>query len=332
MMGGQAPDQRWYWDGKAWNTDLKAAPVPRTIAAFRPAFAAALAQPRAGLEPTALCQARATPYQITPTLTVGNGTLARGAGDTRNFRASPEIDGATLAIALGLVGEMGLGKGAATDVLSVGLSGTDYVGHSYGSGGQEMCLQMLGLDRELDGFFAALDAAKIDYAVVLSADHGGLDLVERLRAGGVSDAQRLDPDFTVREDRQAACRADRAERAGAARRVGRGRVDRQEPVGRRPPHRRGRRDRHRQGASAGRDRVHRRRDGRDPDAERRSVPVDASPAVSGELRSGAVGRPADRAQEPRTRRSRSPASAMSRATDRRGITTAACQSSSGAPE
>jgi hypothetical protein len=197
MMGGQAPDQRWYWDGKAWVTDLKSAPVPRTIAAFRPAFAAALAQPRAGLVPTPLCQARATPYQITPTLTVGNGTLARGAGDNRNFRASPEIDGATLAIALGLVGEMGLGKGAATDVLSVSLSATDYVGHSYGSGGQEMCLQVLGLDRELDGFFVALDAAKVDYAVVLSADHGGLDLVERLRAGGMKDAARLDPEFTL---------------------------------------------------------------------------------------------------------------------------------------
>ena len=197
MMGGQGPDQRWYWDGKTWSTDLKAAPVPRTITAFRPALAAALAQPRAGLEPPPLCQARATPYQITPTLTVGNGTLARGTGDNRNFRASPELDGATLAIALGLVAEMGLGKGAATDVLSVGLSATDYVGHSYGSGGQEMCLQMLGLDRELGGFFAALDAAKIDYAVMLSSDHGGLDLVERLRAGGVSGAQRLDPNFTV---------------------------------------------------------------------------------------------------------------------------------------
>ncbi|UUR08849.1 alkaline phosphatase family protein [Sphingomonas glaciei] len=211
MMSGQAPDQRWYWDGKAWVTDLKSAPLPRTIFAFRPAFAAAFAQPRAGLEPTPLCKARATPYQVSPTLTVGNGTLARGAGDNRNFRASPEIDGATLAIALGLVGEMGLGKGPATDMLSVGLSGTDYVGHSYGWGGQEMCLQMLGLDRELDGFFAGLDASKIDYAVVLSADHGGLDLVERLKAGGVADAARLDPEFTVQNiGRQLAGRIGRS--------------------------------------------------------------------------------------------------------------------------
>lgn len=197
MMGGHVADQRWYWDGKSWATDLKNASVPRTITAFRPAFAAALAQPRAGLEPPALCQARATPFQVSPTLTVGNGTLARGAGDNRNFRASPEIDGATLAIGLGLVGEMGLGKGPATDVLSLGLSGTDYVGHSYGWGGQEMCLQMLALDREIAGFLAALDAQKLDYAVVVSADHGGLDLVERLRAGGVSDAARLDSNFTV---------------------------------------------------------------------------------------------------------------------------------------
>jgi arylsulfatase A-like enzyme len=119
------------------------------------------------------------------------------AGDSKAFRNSPRFDGMTLALAMGLVGEMGLGKGPATDILSVGLSGTDVVGHAYGRGGQEMCLQMLSLDRDLGGFLDRLDAAKIDYAVVLSADHGGLDLVERLRDQGNARAARLDPNFSI---------------------------------------------------------------------------------------------------------------------------------------
>lgn len=199
MMGGRRVDQRWFWDGKKWTTDQSARPVPRTLSVFNQAFAAQLAQARPGLQPPALCQARATPFAVTPSLTVGNGTLSRGAGDVRGFRASPELDGAVLALAAGLTAEMGLGRGPATDLLSVGLSATDYVGHSYGSGGQEMCLQMLALDRELGDFLARLDQSRIDYAVMLSSDHGGMDLAERLRAAGNPRAQRADPGLAAEE-------------------------------------------------------------------------------------------------------------------------------------
>ena len=199
MMSGHSADQRWYWNGRAWASDLVRAPEPRSVAAFRAAFAARLAEPQPGLVPPALCQARATPFQVTPTITVGNGTLARAAGDARAVRASPELDGATLALAAALTQELGLGRGAATDVLSVGLSATDYVGHAYGSGGQEMCLQMLALDRELGDFLRQLDGMGVDYAVMLSADHGGMDIPERLRAGGVAEAQRADPGLDAEE-------------------------------------------------------------------------------------------------------------------------------------
>ena len=49
-----------------------------------------------------------------------------------------------------------------------------------------MCLQLLSLDRDLGSFFNVLDAEGIDYSVVLTADHGGMDIPERLRAKGVS--------------------------------------------------------------------------------------------------------------------------------------------------
>src|SRR3546814_11266365 len=95
--------------------------------------------------------------------------------------ASPEADGAVLATAAALRQVRKMGEGDGTDLLIVGLSATDYVGHSTGTEGSEMCLQMAGLDRELGDFFARLDATGIDYAVALTADPGGHDLPGRQR-------------------------------------------------------------------------------------------------------------------------------------------------------
>ena len=80
---------------------------------------------------------------------------------------------------------MRLGEGPATDLLAIGVSATDYVGHTYGTQGSEMCIQLLALDRALGDFFAELDATGIDYVVVLTADHGGIDMPERDREHGV---------------------------------------------------------------------------------------------------------------------------------------------------
>ena len=78
----------------------------------------------------------------------GRSVCSRG-GDANAFRASPELDASTLALAAGLVDEMQLGRGASPDVLAISLSGTDYVGHAYGTEGEEMCLQLLELDRDM---------------------------------------------------------------------------------------------------------------------------------------------------------------------------------------
>ena len=193
MMGGRNVDQRWYWDGRKFASNLKSAAVPATIAKANAALTVALAAAREPLTLPPSCQAKATPYVLTPQLTVGAGRFARAAGDVRAFRASPEFDGAVLAIAAGLVQELRLGRDAAPDVLSVGLSATDYVGHGLGSGGAEMCLQLLSLDRDLRSFFNVLDAEGVDYSVVLTGDHGGMDIPERLRAKGVANATRADP-------------------------------------------------------------------------------------------------------------------------------------------
>jgi arylsulfatase A-like enzyme len=56
-----------------------------------------------------------------------------------------------------------------------------------------MCLQLLEIDRDLGDFLDALDSTGVDYAVALTADHGGADIPERLRAKGVPDAASIDP-------------------------------------------------------------------------------------------------------------------------------------------
>jgi hypothetical protein len=196
MMGGHNPDARWYWDGKKFATDLGALPPPAVDRA-NGAIAAAIATPPAPLVPDPYCASKAQPFTLPGGMVVGNGVFARAAGDANAFRASPQFDGAVLALAGALVQDMRLGSGQAPDLLSISLSATDYVGHGLGPGGQEMCLQLLSLDRSLGDFFRFLDSASVDYAVILSADHGGLDIPERLQAKGVKDAVRVDKNLTA---------------------------------------------------------------------------------------------------------------------------------------
>ena len=192
MMGGRALDQRWYWDGKTYVTDLQGTGMPRAVTAARTAVAQAIAAERPALQMPALCQSKSRVVPIEGGgAPVGNGAFARKAGDMRNFRASPEFDGATLALAAALIEEMQLGRGPSTDIISVGLSATDYVGHSYGTEGAEMCLQLFSLDRDLGDFFRLLDGKGIDYLVMLTADHGGQDIPERKRLAGVAGASRV---------------------------------------------------------------------------------------------------------------------------------------------
>lgn len=193
MMTGHKADQRWYWTGAKFETDFTNNPVPTVVAKLNTAAAAGLAQPRPGLEPTSFCAAKGTPVALPGGKTVGAGRLARSAGDRDAFEASTELDGDTLALAAGLLDELRLGRGRSPDLLAIGLSATDYVGHTYGTEGQEMCLHLTELDREIGDFLSVLDSRGVDYAVVLTADHGGEDIPERQRLKGIADAARISP-------------------------------------------------------------------------------------------------------------------------------------------
>ncbi len=191
MMGGHDIDQVYWWKGAGFAT-LAGRPLGASAVAENAAVATALAQDRAALDLPADC-ARADRPIAAGSVTVGTGRFERGKADATRFRISPEMDAATGDLAAKLVAELDLGKGPATDVLSVSFSATDYVGHAFGTEGTEMCLQQHALDRIIGTLLDVLDARGIDYAVVLTADHGGLDLPERLALQGLPQAARVDP-------------------------------------------------------------------------------------------------------------------------------------------
>ncbi len=191
MLGGHQVDELWWWAGKGFASYAGRA-APAAVSAGNAAVAVRLAAEQPPLELPAACQRRERAVAVGGALVVGTGRFARRAGDARAFRASPELDAATLAIAAALVRDARLGKGPAPDLLAVGLSATDYVGHAYGTEGLETCVQLLALDRALGSFFDGLDAAGLDYAVVLTADHGGHDLPERHRENAAPSAVRVD--------------------------------------------------------------------------------------------------------------------------------------------
>ncbi|MBV9884588.1 MAG: alkaline phosphatase family protein [Sphingomonadaceae bacterium] len=193
MMGGHSPDQRWWWDGHAFVSHAGvAAPGPVTRANAR--TAEALGQAREPMPLPDICDSRSRPIAVPGRAQpVGTGRFARAAGDRSAFRASPEFDAAIAGLAADLADEMQLGRGPSTDLLAIGLSATDYVGHTFGTGGSEMCIQMLELDRTLGRLLDRLDAAHVDYVVMLTADHGGHDLPERIDQQGDAHAARSDP-------------------------------------------------------------------------------------------------------------------------------------------
>ena len=190
MMGGRQADEL-MWLAPAGLTSYRGRALSPTATQAGTAIAAAIAQSRPGLTLPADCAAHDIAIPIDKGGTVGTGRLARDGGDFRRFMASPEADGAVLAAATALRQARRLGEGEATDLLILGLSATDYIGHGVGTEGSEMCLQMLALDRELGDFFTRLDATGIDYMVALTADHGGHDMPERNRQNGWPAAERV---------------------------------------------------------------------------------------------------------------------------------------------
>ncbi len=112
-----------------------------------------------------------------------------------NLLATPFADHLLLRYARELVRAESLGQDGFVDLLMIGCSAADYIGHYYGSRSQEVQDYYLRLDYYLGEFFAELDSTVgVDqYSVVLASDHGAMDFPEYLQAQGI-DAGRIHPD------------------------------------------------------------------------------------------------------------------------------------------
>ena len=191
MMGGHATDAIWYLDPKTTRSFVtlpgRDGPVPAVVSAVNARIAGLIdRQPVAALP--AQCASRLVPIA----LGTGGPVVGVLTAHEKMFRTTAAFDAATADIAIGLLKSMKLGRGAAPDILAIGLSATDYVGHAFGTSGAEMCAQMAAVDLTVGRILAALDANGAPYVVVLTADHGGLDAPERHDMRGLTDVQRVD--------------------------------------------------------------------------------------------------------------------------------------------
>jgi predicted AlkP superfamily pyrophosphatase or phosphodiesterase len=190
MLGGHKVDELWWWDGSKF-TSYAGRAEPGAVARTNRAVAARIAAAQPATPMIDQCADKSRTIAVKDGMTMGAGRFARAAGDAKAFRASPEFDAAVFGLSTALIYDMGLGKGPTTDIISIGASATDYIGHGYGTQGSEMCLQLMALDASLGDFLTRLDATGVDYMVALTADHGGLDMPERARIEAAPDASRL---------------------------------------------------------------------------------------------------------------------------------------------
>ena len=115
----------------------------------------------------------------------------RGAPPEREFyddlRRTPFVDEMTLSVSLEAMKAHQLGQDDSTDILAIGFSATDIVGHTYGAESQEVMDQLLRLDLILEDLFQEVETrVGLDHTlVVLTSDHGVLPLVETLQAKGI---------------------------------------------------------------------------------------------------------------------------------------------------
>ncbi|WP_326539166.1 alkaline phosphatase family protein [Pseudorhodoferax sp.] len=99
---------------------------------------------------------------------------------------SPFVDAMSLEFARAAIAGEGLGQDDVPDILSISLSGHDYVNHAFSAESRLSHDHMLQLDRLLEAFFKDLDArvGRDRYVVVLTADHGFMPAPEYSKSQG----------------------------------------------------------------------------------------------------------------------------------------------------
>ncbi|QJU58945.1 alkaline phosphatase family protein [Sphingomonas sp. AP4-R1] len=210
LAGHKADAVYWWNDGDGFVTSSFAGPSTPAVTDLSSSFNADVLarwkQSPPALWPAAApasCTALAKPHTFGTFAESGQipPEFVQGVTDGADFPASPafqlQLRNSTLfdplveEFAGKVIDGMKLGHGAGTDLLGVSFSATDYVGHRFGNGGAEMCVQQQVVDAAIGRLLAKIDSLHVPYVVALTADHGATDAAERETENG-TPAQRID--------------------------------------------------------------------------------------------------------------------------------------------
>jgi predicted AlkP superfamily pyrophosphatase or phosphodiesterase len=126
---------------------------------------------------------------------LGTGGSA-GGSFVESFQVSPFENEALVEFAMEAVKQEGLGRDDDTDLLGIGFSANDLVGHSYGPDSHEMMDMTIRTDRLLQSFFTFLgqQVGMERVLIVITSDHGVVPFPELMqRRNPRLHARRLDP-------------------------------------------------------------------------------------------------------------------------------------------
>jgi predicted AlkP superfamily pyrophosphatase or phosphodiesterase len=132
--------------------------------------------------------------------TFGEGLQKPSEAFYASLLPSPFMDELTLDFARAAIKGEALGADAVPDILSVSLSGHDYVNHAYGAESRLSHDHLLRLDRMLESFFQDLDrrVGRDNYVAVLTADHGFAPVPEHSKSIGRDAGRQSIPETLAR--------------------------------------------------------------------------------------------------------------------------------------
>jgi hypothetical protein len=195
----------WYAGGTFAKSTYYMDTLPRWVGEFHPARAA---RELAGAEWRLLLPDSAYPEPDSVSFENGGTDIAFPHRLSPNPDAAviqlpnyPVMDSLTLAFALHGIAALGLGRRNTPDLLVLGLSTTDNVGHRYGPESRELHDQVLRLDRSLGWFLDSLAALVPPERTLLAltGDHGVMPYPEWTERFGHRSAGSADLDDLVRE-------------------------------------------------------------------------------------------------------------------------------------
>ncbi len=133
-----------------------------------------------------------------PTVTFPHKLSTFGDNKYASFRYTPFANSFTFDFAKKAIENENLGSNQVTDFLTVSISSTDYIGHSFGPNSMELEDTYIRLDKDIAGFLGYLDKklGKGNYFIFLTADHGVAHVPAFLAEHKIPGGTFSDDEFT----------------------------------------------------------------------------------------------------------------------------------------